>query len=61
LFSEGAAGQLEYRLPLVIVTAIAAVGVLAWFHRLPYQATKEEKLSDARALQSQHLVAGGVE
>jgi sodium transport system permease protein len=61
LFVESAPGSLEYTLPVVIVTGFAALGVLAWFHRLPYQATKEERLSDARALQSQHLVAGGVE
>jgi sodium transport system permease protein len=61
LFIGSTPGDMEYRLPVVIVTGIAAVGVLAWFHRLPYQATKEERLSDARALQSQHLVAGSVE
>jgi len=27
---------------------------------LPYQATREEQLSDARALQAQHPLAGGL-
>jgi sodium transport system permease protein len=61
LFTEVAPDNYEYRLPIVIVAGIASAAVLAWFHRLPYQATKEETLSDARALQSQHLVAGSVE
>jgi len=61
LFREVAPDNYEYRLPIVIVAGIASAAVLAWFHRLPYQATKEETLSDARALQSQHLVAGSVE
>jgi sodium transport system permease protein len=61
LFMEVAPGNYEYRLPIVIVAGVASAAVLAWFHRLPYQATKEETLSNARALQSQHLVAGSVE
>jgi hypothetical protein len=36
---------------------LLSAGVLAWFHRLPYLATKEEELSDARALQAQQLAA----
>jgi sodium transport system permease protein len=61
VFLEVAPGNFEYRLPIVLVAGAAAAGVLLWFHRLPYQATKEERLSDARALQSQHLAAGSVE
>jgi sodium transport system permease protein len=61
LFIESTPGNFEFRLPVVIVAGVASTAVLAWFHRLPYQATKEETLSDARALQSQHLVAGSVE
>ncbi|MEX2091353.1 MAG: ABC transporter permease subunit/CPBP intramembrane protease [Pirellulales bacterium] len=56
LVVEPQAGGLTYRLPVVIVTGLLSVGILAWFHRLPYQATQEEKLSDARALQSQQLL-----
>jgi sodium transport system permease protein len=58
LFADSETGEMQYQLPVTIATAIAAVAVLIWFHRLPYQATKEETLSDARALQSQHLVVG---
>jgi sodium transport system permease protein len=61
LFVDSPTGEMQYRLPVAIVTGIAAVAVLIWFHRLPYQATKEETLSDARALQSQHLAVGNVE
>jgi hypothetical protein len=49
-------GGFMYRLPVVIMSGLLSVGILAWFHRLPYRATKEEKLSDARALQSQQLL-----
>ena len=56
LVVEPQAGGLTYRLPVVIVAGLLSVGILAWFHRLPYQATQEETLSDARALQSQQLL-----
>jgi sodium transport system permease protein len=45
-----------YRLPVVAVAGVLSLAILAWFHRLPYLATREEELSDARALQSQQLV-----
>ena len=61
LFVESSPGNIDFQLPVVFVTALGAIGMLAWFHHLPYRATKEERLSDARALQSQHLVAGSVE
>jgi hypothetical protein len=43
-------------LPVLILSGLVSAAILAWFHRLPYQATKEEELSDARALQSQQLL-----
>jgi sodium transport system permease protein len=46
---EVAPGQLNYTPALVLACAVLAAAVLAWFHRLPYQATKEEYLSDVRA------------
>jgi sodium transport system permease protein len=61
LFVESSPGNIDFQLPVVFLTALGAIGMLAWFHHLPYRATKEERLSDARALQSQHLVAGSVE
>ncbi len=56
LVVEPLEGGLTYRLPVVIVAGLLSVGLLVWFHRLPYQATQEEQLSDARALQSQQLL-----
>ncbi len=56
LVVEPQEGGLTYPLPVVIVAGLLSVGLLAWFHRLPYQATQEEQLSDARALQSQQLL-----
>jgi sodium transport system permease protein len=50
------AGGLTYRWPVVMTSAVASAAILVWFHRLPGQATIEEKLSDARALQSQQLL-----
>jgi hypothetical protein len=57
IFEQNAVGH-TYRTPVVILAALLSAGLLAWFHRLPYQATKEEALSDARAaLQSPELLA----
>jgi sodium transport system permease protein len=53
---EQQAGGVTYRWPIVILSIAASAAILAWFHRLPFQATKEEQLSDARALQSQQLL-----
>jgi sodium transport system permease protein len=53
-------GQSLYSWPVVAVCGSFAVAILFWFHRLPYQATKEERLSDARARQSEHGLANGL-
>jgi sodium transport system permease protein len=53
---ESPEAGMTYRLPVLIVAALLSLGILAWFHRLPYLATREEALEDARALQSQQLV-----
>jgi sodium transport system permease protein len=55
LFVEVEPGAFIYRWPVVIVSGVAAAALLWWFHHLPVQSTTEERLSDARALQSQHL------
>jgi sodium transport system permease protein len=61
IFEQGEAG-LTYRTPVVVLAALISAGLLAWFHRLPYLATKEEKLSEARAaLQSHELLGAPVE
>ncbi len=56
LVSQPGPEGLTYRLPVLIVAGLLSVAILVWFHRLPYQATDEEELSDARALQAQQLV-----
>jgi sodium transport system permease protein len=58
LVDEPEAHVFTYRMPVAIVAGVGAMGVLWWFHRLPFQATKEERLEDARAHQSQQLAVG---
>jgi sodium transport system permease protein len=52
-------GQFAYPWYVVAACGVVAALLLYWFHRLPVQATKEEQLSDARARQSEHPLAGG--
>ncbi|HEX3600175.1 MAG TPA: ABC transporter permease subunit/CPBP intramembrane protease [Lacipirellulaceae bacterium] len=59
LFYEAAPGQILYYWPVVVVSLLAAIGLLMWFHRLPYQATREEQISDARARQPHHPMPVG--
>jgi sodium transport system permease protein len=40
--------------------ALAAAALLVWFNRLPYLATREERLSDARARQGHTPLVGGM-
>jgi sodium transport system permease protein len=49
--------QLHYTWPVLLVTAGGAVLLLLWFHRLPYHATPEEQIGDARARQQHHPLA----
>lgn len=58
LVDQQAPGELMYRWPVVVVGAALAAGLLAWFHRLPHRVTEEEHLSDMRAQQTQHPLAG---
>jgi sodium transport system permease protein len=60
LLVEGDAEGVTYRMPVVIASAVLSLILLRWLHRLPYQATQEEVLSDARALQSQQLLVAPV-
>ena len=60
LTNEPAPGQPLYTWPVVAVCGALAAATLYWFHRLPYQATKEERLSDARARQAEHGLASGL-
>jgi sodium transport system permease protein len=59
-FYQLAPGEIIYRWPVVAICGMAALAPLLWLHRLPYQATKEEELSDARARQPHHPLASGV-
>ncbi len=59
LVQEPAPGQILYNWPVVAVCAAGAMVLLLWLHRLPYQATREEQLSDARARQPHHPLAAG--
>jgi sodium transport system permease protein len=46
-----------YNWPVMAVCAVGAIALLAWLHRLPYQATREEQIGDARARQPHHPLA----
>jgi sodium transport system permease protein len=60
LFHQPSADQIVYNWPVVVVCALAAAAVLVWFSRLPYQSTREEQISDARARQPHPSLAGSI-
>ncbi|MEX2315596.1 MAG: ABC transporter permease subunit/CPBP intramembrane protease [Pirellulales bacterium] len=60
LVQQAGPNQAYYPWYIVVICAIFAAALLNWFHRLPYLATKEERLSDARARQSQQPLVGSV-
>jgi sodium transport system permease protein len=51
--------QIVYNWPVVVTCTLLALAPLAWFQRLPYQATKEERITEARARQAQVPVMSG--
>lgn len=53
-------GQFTYHWGLLVVCAAMGMALLAWLHRLPYQATREERISDARARQGEIAIAGSL-
>lgn len=55
-YRETSPGVVVYHWSVVVVCGLAALVVLRWFHRLPYQATREEQISEARARQPHHPV-----
>lgn len=57
LFHEKGADQILYNWPVLAFCAAAAVVPFVWLHRLPYQATREEQIGDARARQQHHPLA----
>lgn len=56
LMTEPNENGVTYRWPVLVASAIASGVLLVWFNRLPYQATQEEELTDARAMQAQQLL-----
>jgi sodium transport system permease protein len=56
---DAAAHQTIYPWYVVAACALLAAALLVWFHRLPYLATQEERLSDARARQAHSPLVGG--
>jgi len=60
LYRQLAPGEIIYTWPVVALCGVAALVPLVWLYRLPYQATKEEQLSDARSRQPQHPLATSV-
>jgi hypothetical protein len=54
LFHEKGQDQILYNWPILAFCAAAALVPLIWLYRLPYQATREEQIGDARARQQHH-------
>ncbi|MEX0611196.1 MAG: type II CAAX endopeptidase family protein, partial [Pirellulales bacterium] len=59
-FQQIAPGQIVYNWPVVAGCGVAALVPLWWLHRMPYQATNEEQISEAPARQPQHPLATSV-
>jgi sodium transport system permease protein len=59
LFTETAPGQILFNWPVVALCLAAAIVPLVWLRRLPYQATREEQISDARARQPHYPLPAG--
>ncbi|HEX4415864.1 MAG TPA: ABC transporter permease subunit/CPBP intramembrane protease [Lacipirellulaceae bacterium] len=51
--------QIVYSPVLDCICLVLIVAPLLWLHRLPYQATREEQISDARARQPHHPLPAG--
>ncbi len=52
-------GPMLFNWPVTAVCLAAATVPLLWLRRLPYQATREEQISDARARQPHHPLPAG--
>lgn len=53
-FRSFSAEEVVYRWPIIVVGGVAAGLLLLWLRRLPYQATQEEQINEARARQTHH-------
>ncbi len=60
LYHETAPGQILYNWPVLVICGVAAILPLVWLLRLPYQATREEQIGDARSRQPHHSLAASV-
>jgi sodium transport system permease protein len=60
LFEQPSTDQILYAWPITLICGMAAAVLLGWFRRLPYQASREERISDARSRQAQHPLASGL-
>jgi sodium transport system permease protein len=61
LIQQPEPGQILYNWPVVVVCAGCAAVLLMWLRQLPYQATREEQISDARSRQPHHPVPAGAQ
>ncbi len=59
-FHQPAPDVIVYNWPVVVVCGLGSFMLLRWLHRLPYQATREEQISEARARQPHHSLAASV-
>jgi sodium transport system permease protein len=57
LYHQPSPGAIVYNWPVLVVCGLGSLMLLRWLHRLPYQATREEQISEARARQPHHPLA----
>jgi sodium transport system permease protein len=57
VYHQPSPGEIVYNWPVVVVGGLGSLVLLRWLHRLPYQATREEQISEARARQSHRPLA----
>jgi sodium transport system permease protein len=56
-FHQPSPDAIVYHWPVVAICALGALVPLVWLHRLPYQATREEQIHEARSRQPHHALA----
>lgn len=56
LLRQSEPGSLLYTWPVIALCSIMAIWPILWLRRLPYQATREEQISDARSRQAQQAI-----
>jgi sodium transport system permease protein len=60
-FHQPSPGELVYNWPVVAVCGLASLLPLWWLHRMPYQATREEQITEARSRQTHQALAANAE